>query len=116
MDRAQIAEAAAWVTSRGFTRVALQFPDDFLGSAVASCTGLEAACPAARVYLLADTTFGSCCVDEVAAAHVDAECVVHFGPSCLSPVSSLPTFLVFPRQQLDIASCADAVVQASVWF
>lgn len=38
-----------------------------------------------RIFVLADTTYGSCCVDEVAAAHVDAQCVVHFGRACLSP-------------------------------
>lgn len=30
-------------------------------------------------------TFGSCCVGEVAASHVDADCVVHCGHACLSP-------------------------------
>jgi len=28
--------------------------------------------------------FGSCCVDEVAALHVNAEVVIHFGHTCLS--------------------------------
>lgn len=27
----------------------------------------------------------SCCVDEVAAQHVDADFVVHYGHTCLSP-------------------------------
>lgn len=55
--------------------------------------------------MLADTTYGrwgrlaalmevqrlilrlafSCCVDEVAAQHVDADFVVHYGHTCLSP-------------------------------
>ena len=26
----------------------------------------------------------SCCVDEVAAEHVQAECIIHFGPACLT--------------------------------
>ena len=37
------------------------------------------------LYVMADTTFGSCCVDEVGAAHINAECVVHYGHTCLSP-------------------------------
>lgn len=37
------------------------------------------------MFVMADTTFGSCCVDEVAASHVDADCVVHYGHTCLSP-------------------------------
>lgn len=37
------------------------------------------------LYVMADTTFGSCCIDEVGAAHINAECVVHYGHTCLSP-------------------------------
>ena len=35
-------------------------------------------------YILADTTYGSCCVDEVAAEHVGADLIVHYGRTCLS--------------------------------
>lgn len=42
-----------------------------------------------KLYVMADTTYGSCCVDEVGAAHVGAECVIHYGHTCLS---SLVTF------------------------
>jgi len=139
MDAADVAEVAAWVSRRGFSRVALQFPDSHLESAVATAAALQAACAGASVYLLADTTFGrrgvracavsrrappgltplpvrvslvrSCCVDEVAASHVDACCVVHFGRSCLSPVSRTPALLVFPRQPLDLSHCAAALAQ-----
>ncbi|TVY27136.1 2-(3-amino-3-carboxypropyl)histidine synthase subunit [Lachnellula hyalina] len=56
-----------------------------------------------RLYILADTSYGSCCVDEVAAEHVDAEAVVHYGRACLSPTSRLPVVYVFTRRALDIA-------------
>ena len=50
---------AAWVAARGFRRVALQFPDEYLAEAVASTDALQAACGAdVNVFLLADTTFG----------------------------------------------------------
>ena len=26
----------------------------------------------------------SCCVDEVAAEHIDADAIIHYGPSCLT--------------------------------
>lgn len=38
-----------------------------------------------RLFVLADTTFGSCCVDEVGASHISADCVIHYGHTCLSP-------------------------------
>jgi hypothetical protein len=50
-----------------------------------------------KVFVLADTTFGSCCVDEVAAAHHAADCIVHFGRACMSPVSRLPARFVFNK-------------------
>lgn len=38
-----------------------------------------------RLFVMADTTYGSCCVDEVGASHIDADCVIHYGHTCLSP-------------------------------
>lgn len=37
------------------------------------------------LFVMADTTYGSCCVDEVGASHINADCVVHYGHTCLSP-------------------------------
>lgn len=55
-----------------------------------------------RLFILADTSYGACCVDEVAAEHVDADVVVHYGRSCLSPPSRLPVVYVFTEQALDL--------------
>ncbi|KAK2810727.1 Diphthamide biosynthesis protein 2 [Emmonsiellopsis sp. PD_5] len=61
-----------------------------------------------RLYILADTSYGTCCVDEVAAEHVDADVVVHYGRACLSPTARLPVIYVFTHRQLDV----DRVVAA----
>ena len=58
--------------------------------------------PAPRFYILADTSYGACCVDEIAAEHVNAEVVVHYGRACLSPTARLPVIHVFTTQPLDI--------------
>ncbi|KAF9700408.1 hypothetical protein EKO04_001470 [Ascochyta lentis] len=55
-----------------------------------------------RLFILGDTSYGACCVDEVAAEHVDADCVVHYGRSCLSPPSRLPVVYVFTERPLDL--------------
>jgi diphthamide biosynthesis protein 2 len=55
-----------------------------------------------RLFILADTSYGACCVDEVAAEHVDADVVVHYGRSCLSPPSRLPVVYVFTQRLLDV--------------
>lgn len=38
-----------------------------------------------KFYILADTSYGSCCVDEIAAEHAEADCIIHYGRACLSP-------------------------------
>lgn len=53
----------------------------------------------------------SCCVDETAAQHIAADCVVHFGRSCLTPNSHLPVYYILPKQPLDYIQCADLIIK-----
>ncbi|MCJ1482915.1 Diphthamide biosynthesis protein 2 [Schaereria dolodes] len=55
-----------------------------------------------QLYILADTSYGACCVDEIAAEHVDADVVVHYGRACLSPTARLPVIHIFTTQPLDM--------------
>ncbi|PLN84594.1 diphthamide biosynthesis protein [Aspergillus taichungensis] len=57
---------------------------------------------APQLYILADTSYGTCCVDEVAAEHVEADVVVHYGRSCLSPTARLPVIYVFTHKPLPL--------------
>ncbi|XP_024521771.1 2-(3-amino-3-carboxypropyl)histidine synthase subunit 2 [Selaginella moellendorffii] len=110
LDRYEVASTAAHIQQHGFSRVGLQFPDNLLADSVAVTSALQSACGSGvRFFIMADTTFGSCCVDEVAAAHVNADCVVHYGPACLSPVTNLPAYFVFLRTPLDINTCGEVV-------
>lgn len=61
-----------------------------------------------RLYILADTSYGTCCVDEVAAEHVDADVVVHYGRSCLSPTARLPVIYVFTHKELPLGPVVEA--------
>lgn len=105
-------------------RIALQFPDDMLVDAPRVFERLrdglkhERAARAAasedekneekeeKLCILGDTSYGSCCVDEVAAEHTDADVVVHYGRACLSPTARLPVIYVFTAKSLHL----DAVV------
>lgn len=42
----------------------------------------------------------------MAAQHVGAEAIVHYGPACLSPCCK-PVLHVFGRKQLDVIRCAE---------
>jgi diphthamide biosynthesis protein 2 len=66
------------------------------------------------VYVLADTSYNSLSVDEVAASHVGAHCVVHYGRASLTRLSRLPAYFVFPRQELDPAAAAAALAGSGV--
>jgi diphthamide biosynthesis protein 2 len=55
-----------------------------------------------KLYILADTSYGSCCVDEIAAEHVDADVIIHYGRSCLSPTARVPVIYVFTSRPLPL--------------
>ncbi|KAH9835495.1 Diphthamide biosynthesis protein 2 [Teratosphaeria destructans] len=57
-----------------------------------------------KLCILGDTSYGACCVDEVAAEHVEAEVVVHYGRACLSPTARLPVIYVFTSKALHLES------------
>jgi diphthamide biosynthesis protein 2 len=60
-----------------------------------------------RLFVLADTTYSACCVDEIAAEHVGADVVVHYGRACLSPSArGLPQLHVLVTRPLDVALAA----------
>ncbi|EDV48937.1 2-(3-amino-3-carboxypropyl)histidine synthase subunit 2 [Drosophila erecta] len=93
-----------WIRKSGYKRVCLQFPDDYLPHSNAISVGLkELLAPEdVKVFILADTTYGSCCVDEIAAAHVDADSVIHFGNACRSRASRLPVLYLYPELPLNV--------------
>ncbi|PVG00331.1 diphthamide biosynthesis protein [Serendipita vermifera] len=102
----EIEETSAQIREHGFKRVALQFPDEMLQDSVAVYLALGSSLKSndyqgCSLFVLADTSYGSCCVDEVAAQHVNADAVVHYGHTCLSPTTRLPTIYVYGRQKID---------------
>ena len=105
-----------------YKRIALQFPDHMLTHAprvfealqkelriqdesqdvteALEKVSLEA--DQERLCILGDSSYGACCVDEVAAEHVSADVVVHYGRTCLSPTQRLPVIYVFTFRPLDL--------------
>jgi diphthamide biosynthesis protein 2 len=87
-------------TSPHPSRVCLQLPDDLLANAAELSASLQTALDGMDVdiYILADTTYNALSVDEVASAHVDADCIVHYGRASLSKTTGrVPVYYVFPR-------------------
>jgi diphthamide biosynthesis protein 2 len=65
--------------------------------------------PTFHLFILADTSYSACCVDEVAAQHAAADLVVHYGQACLSPTSRLPVRYCFGRAPIDVQHCATTI-------
>ena len=105
VSRYRVGETAAYICTHGWKRVAAQFSDDDLPVAAEVSEKLRSACRDnghrdVHVYILADTTYNSLGVDEVASSHVDADCIIHYGRASLTPVSGrVPVFYVFPRDE-----------------
>lgn len=64
---------------------------------------------------MADTSYGNCCADEVAAQHVDAQLIVHFGDACMSRTTRLPVYHIFDQSPIDQKpGCLDLSVDSRV--
>ena len=117
-------------------RVALQFPDELLADASEVSWLMEQSIASAYkskllsllddttvtsipinnhlqqfplVFILGDTTYGSCCPDEVSANHLNAHVVVHYGYACLAPTESIPVVYSFGASNNNWENCVHLV-------
>lgn len=103
-------------SSQVYQNITLQFPDKLvcdsaiivhelqsdLGLSVDENLEATGAFNTRRLWILADTSYSTCCVDEVAAKHVDSDLVVHFGDACLNLVDSLPSAYIFGKPDVNL--------------
>lgn len=87
----EIDATSEWIKNGKHRRIALQFPDSLLPYSKRVTKLIESKICEDRTseyekktFVLADTSYRSCCVDEVAAAHADCTALVHFGEACHS--------------------------------
>ncbi|RKO90417.1 putative diphthamide synthesis protein-domain-containing protein, partial [Blyttiomyces helicus] len=109
-ERYDIDRCLAAIAKGSYKNIALQFPDELLPDSVQVAATL-AERSGRKCQVLADTTFGSCCVDEIAAEHGEADLIIHYGGACLSPTSRLPVIYVFGKSAADIPQCVEAFEQ-----
>ncbi len=70
------------------SRLALQFPEGLLLYATTLADIFKVFVPSIKdVVILGDVTYGACCVDDYAATALGCDFLVHYGHSCLVPVS-----------------------------
>ncbi|KAJ1963432.1 hypothetical protein GGI12_002063, partial [Dipsacomyces acuminosporus] len=104
----EVSRTAEVISQGNFKRIALQFPDDLLADSTAVSEELKRRISSdAQLFILADTSYGSCCVDEVASEHYSADLIVHYGRTCLSLTSRIPVFYVFGREPVSVQDCVE---------
>lgn len=64
-----------------------------------------------KVIILGDVTYGACCVDDLGAKQLDCDLLVHYGHSCLVPISHtvIPCLYVFVEIHIDVLHLVDCV-------
>ncbi|KAF8918751.1 putative diphthamide synthesis protein-domain-containing protein [Mucidula mucida] len=112
-DYYDINDTARWIKDGDYQKIALQFPDELLHDSVPIYRHLKAMVGHRELYVLADTSYGSCCVDEVAAEHIKATAMVHYGHACMSQYRTyrLPVMYVFGKKDVDISHCVEESLQ-----
>ncbi|ETP32484.1 diphthamide biosynthesis protein 2 [Phytophthora nicotianae P10297] len=102
-----IARTVDQIRRGGYKKIALQFPDSLLPDASQVQQELKDGLTGQweRVFILGDTSYGSCCVDEVAAQHLVADCIVHYGRTCLSATTKIPVIYVFGNAPIEVNDC-----------
>jgi diphthamide biosynthesis protein 2 len=105
----EVERSLKWIKENSFKRVALQLPDNLLKYAFDLADILETQ-SSARQYVLADTSYRSCCVDDVAAEHAKCDALIHYGNACLSqPSGRIPVLYVFGQMPCDIAHMKECI-------
>ncbi|GAB5036237.1 diphthamide biosynthesis protein 1 [Nannochloropsis oceanica] len=86
------------------TCVALQFPEGLMMYACTIADMVERFVPSVKeVVVMGDVTYGACCIDDLGATAAGADFLVHYGHSCLVPVTctSLKALYVFVEIRVD---------------
>ncbi|XP_039761502.1 2-(3-amino-3-carboxypropyl)histidine synthase subunit 2 [Pararge aegeria] len=99
-ERFKILETCKWITENNFNKVCLQFPDELLGVSADIYEEIRNR-TSADLYILGDTSYASCCIDSVAAMHVQGDAVIHYGHTCFTK-TNIPVFTVLPKESLNI--------------
>ncbi|VEN44739.1 unnamed protein product [Callosobruchus maculatus] len=105
----EIEKCTQWIKIHDFHKVCLQFPNYLLPDSSEVASRLEDKL-GENVYILGDTAYESCCIDYIAAAHLNADAIIHFGPVCFSQTSaSIPYLNIYEKHDLNVVKLKHAI-------
>ncbi|KAF7980952.1 hypothetical protein HWV62_36191 [Athelia sp. TMB] len=98
------------VRKNGATMVALQMPEGLQMFACAIADIIERFTSALAV-IMGDVTYGACCIDDYTAVALGCDMMVHYGHSCLVPMTEtkIKTLYVFVEIAIDSAHLAQTI-------
>ena len=83
-----------FIDSGGYNSVALQFPFELIKFAICLSQELQAR-TGRKFFILGDSAYHSCCVDEIQAEKLSADSIIHFGNACFNQLPRIPTLFIF---------------------
>lgn len=88
LDSEEIQKIVDIIIEKKYKNITLQFPDELLEYSSAIFSDIQNSFEKktgekVNVYILGDTSYQSCCIDQIAAQHVNSEFLIHFGRACL---------------------------------
>ncbi|XP_043261654.1 2-(3-amino-3-carboxypropyl)histidine synthase subunit 1 [Colletes gigas] len=92
-------------------RVALQMPEGLLMYATTIADIIEDF-TGAETVIMADVTYGACCIDDYSAKALDADFLIHYGHSCLIPIDQtvgIKVLYVFVNIKIDTSHCIECL-------
>ncbi|KAF7271016.1 hypothetical protein GWI33_016049 [Rhynchophorus ferrugineus] len=109
-----IDKCCQWIQSNKFKKVCLQFPDYLLADSTEVATCIQEKL-GQTVYILGDTAYESCCIDYVAAAHINADAIIHYGVVCFSkPLNDIPYLYVYEKHNINLEELNTALSEFSI--
>ncbi|KAJ3021687.1 UNVERIFIED_CONTAM: Diphthamide biosynthesis protein 1 [Siphonaria sp. JEL0065] len=98
------------IRKHGAKRVALQFPEGLLLYSLTICDIVERFVGVETV-VMGDVTYGACCIDDFTAKALGCDFMVHYGHSCLVPVTvtTIKTLYVFVEISIDTTHFVETV-------
>ena len=90
-----------------YKKIAVQISDNLLEFSVSIIKILQKEFPTKLFFVIAETSYGICCADEVAAQHLNADLILRIGKSCLTPTQLLPVYFMNESKDVDIDKLND---------
>lgn len=106
-------ETLAKELNKSSLKISLQFPEGLmLFACIINDILREFAVVPIEVVIMGDVTYGACCVDDLASDQMNCDLLVHYGHSCLVPITDTlrKVLYVFVEIQIDIDHFVETVV------